>query len=1052
MLCLGLTGSWYHASVDNNTKVADREFQRLSDAGVQVLRARLSTYLQSINGIAAYVASADKVTEDNFETYVETLQVREKLPSIGGLALVVGISDEELYPFVRKMRMEGRPNFTIKRRSDSDQHYILKYVEPKVTNQSAIGLDLSFTTDRAESLERAKATGQPQMTPPVQLVTADKRVLGFVLFTPIFVHDDVGDPGEFKGWVSAGFVSHNLIDGLTAGHGSSFTVRVYDGPSAEDGELIYDVGDNTEEAGQYAATYQIDQFGRTWTLAYSSTASFDERFHTYQPLAVLIAGLALTAFLVMVLRSFRRQSASLAEIAKLRAKQITAREEENKSIIENDVTSVLLLDDSDRVRFANLAAQNCFGYTDAEMRGMRFSYLASQLPVPTETHNAIGNSKDGRRLELDLQRNDWIDSEGTASTTVILRDLTKQNNAQRDLTRNKALYDMALQGAEIGVFDINLTTGKSEVSETWCRIMGFDDNCGGLDTQKLFMSRIHPDDVAVLAKADLDCIEGRTERSIAEYRLKNREGGWSWMRSDAVIVERDTDGTALRMIGTQTDVTGLRHDRNALEASEKLFRQVLSNAPIGMAMTNDKGDFIGVNAAFCQLSGRSEKDLLQNGQLADLIPREHRKAMYIAVTDLMKEGESSVYTGEHRIICAGDRERWGLLNISWSFDKNEGTNLFITQVIDITEQKRLAQLKDEFVSTVSHELRTPLTSIKGALGLLTASKDLELSKGNARLIEIASSNAERLTDLVNDILDLERIASGEITFDIEDVDLGEVMENTEREILPFAVTHENTLRFEVQEEPLVILADARRTKQVLANLISNACKYSDTGSEVIVRAERIDNQAIVFVQNTGPGIPDAFRSRIFEAFSQADSSDTRAKGGTGLGLNITRQIVLRHGGKIGFESIPNGLTVFWFTIPLSNKAGKSQTYSPRLTLRPLDVPSLLHIEDDSDFAEVVSGALSGVADIQNASSLAAAKKAICAGHFDVVLLDWTLPDGDANTLLDEIIERQPHARIVALSADADRKYDSRLFASLVKSRAGIATLVSAVDFDGSIAS
>ncbi|MCX7560208.1 CHASE domain-containing protein [Sulfitobacter sp. F26204] len=1045
LVCVILTSSLYGSSEKTRAEVADSEFQRLAEDGVQVLRTRMMTYLQSVKGIAAFVSASDEVRSNDFETYISSLETQQQLPSITGFGLVVEVPDAELDGFVELVRADGQPDFTLRHRTSQETHFILKYIEPRATNAQALGLDLSFNADRVNVLEKARKTGQPQMTPPVQLVQENRERPGFIVLAPIISKQDGPRQSEgFVGWVSAVFIAENLIDGLTAGQGSNYEIQVFDGATAQEGQSIFDGRKDPATTGAYSATYQMEQFGRTWTLVFNSTKSFDTSLRSYQSLTVLIAGLTLTGFLILVLRNFQQRSRSLNELAALRARQIAAQGEENRSIIENEVTSVLLLDASENIKFANQAALKCFGYSETEIVKLQFSSVAHRVKDTTEGHNAIGYHKDSSVLELDLQRNDWVDSAGRTSTTVILRDLTDQNTAQRELKHNKALYDMALQGAEIGVFDIDLITGLSEVSETWCQIMGYAACCNGMNTQQDFLSRIHPEDIEKLRSADNDCIAGRTERSITEYRLKTMDGNWCWMRSDAVIVERDETGKALRMIGTQTDVTALRRDKNALEASEQLFRQVLSNAPIGMVLMNDRGKFIGVNDAFCQLVGCPEEKLIGKGQFAEWMPDDDRRKIYASIARMMDEKTSSVYTAEHRILNNMGNERWGLVNVTWSFDKNEGRNIFIAQIIDITEQKRLDLIKDEFVATVSHELRTPLTSIKGALGLLTASKDANLSKGNARLVEIANSNAERLTDIVNDILDLGKISSGKVLFDIGDVDLAEVMETAVQEMLPFALTHESTMRLDVPAALPPVLVDPRRTKQVLANLISNACKYSYPDSEVVVRAERLDDVVIVYIQNTGPGVPNEFRSRIFQAFSQADSSDTRTKGGTGLGLNITRQIVLRQGGKIGFESKPNGITVFWFTVPLA-ETDMQQEITPVLT-RPPEVakPTVLHVEDDHDFAEVISGALNEVACVTHAKSIATAKSILHRKRLDVVILDWTLPDGNAETLLDDILSLQPQARIIALSADAERAFDPRLFSNMVKSRTDIATIVASV--------
>jgi PAS domain S-box-containing protein len=1049
VVCLTLTGVVCLVNMQTNAELAEQKFQRLTDDSAEALSERMKGYLQAVRGTAAYIAASDDVTRSDFKTYVDALEIEARLPSLMGLGYVVEVPASELDSFVSAERAAGRPDFEIRRRSDQDVHSIIKYIEPvgENSNAKAVGLDLSFSIERGNVLKKGRETNEIQMTPPVQLVQEDQSRPGFVTYMPIFANAaDTGEPATFKGWVNAPFVADNLLQGLTLSQGELYTLQASD-ISADQGAVpIFDGLADTSARGAYSVSREMDHFGRTWTLTFNSTAGFDASVKSYYPLTIIIEGLALTAFLVLVLRHIQERAERLRSHARLSARQAEARAEENRSIVENAVISVMVLDAFGTVLVANQAAQKCFGFTHDEMSDKSFGSLVTEITDPDGSHNAVGRSKDGGVLELDLHCNQWLTSEGETRTTAIIRDLTDQNKAQRELRRHKTLYDMALKGSEIGVFDVDLTTGQSDVSETWCRLMGFADNCNGMDTQQNFIERVHPDDLSLLQDADLECIEGCTERSTVEYRLQSLDGGWRWMRSDAVVVERDKDGKALRLIGTQTDVTDLRRDRIALEASERQFRQVLASAPIGMALMNDNGKFTGVNKAFCQLTGREESELVNGVDLAELMPDEDRKVLYRTIAQMMEDGSSSIYTAEHRILGGVDDERWGLVNVSWSFDRNAGGNFFIAQIIDITDQKKLDLVKNEFVSTVSHELRTPLTSIKGALGLLTAAKGSNLTDGQARLIEIAESNAGRLTDIVNDILDLEKISSGEISFQFDELDLAGVIENAALEMAPFATTHDSSLRVDIPDDTLSVLADMGRTKQVLANLISNACKYSNPNSEVLVKAERLDDMAIIYIQNTGQGVPESFKNRIFKAFSQADSSDTRAKGGTGLGLNISRQIVLRHGGQIGYESIANGVTVFWFTMPLTESALKSEPKVQQITsAHARGKLAVLHVEDDHDFAEIVAGALGGFAEVSHAKSIAAARQVIERAPLDVVILDWGLPDGDADQLLEDILLAQPDVQIIALSADAERESDPRLFANMVKSRTDLATVAAQVN-------
>ena len=1043
-----ITGSFFFVSRQNNAVMASDEFRRLNEDGVQVLETRMQTYLQGMTGVAAFLSSSDHVSAKDFESYVASLNISELLPGISGIGFIAQVEDRDIPFFTERVRADGQPNYSVRKLTDSNLHYLVEFIYPLEQNAQALGLDVTFEPKRSNILELARDTGNVQLTHPIELVQHDKSQPGFLLLLPTYI------AGEFAGWVYAPFIAENLISNLTSSQGVGYQLQVFDGAVPDQNSFIFGDPDTTTSDGKYRSVYDIHHFGRTWTLVFDSTPLFEQAYFSYQPLVILVFGLVASSFLLFMLHSMRVRREALQELAALRDKQVQARKEENQSVFENAIGSMLLLDANDKILFANQAAQNCFGYNQEEIKGLQFDSIAHEIDeLGDGTHNATGLAKSGEALTLYIQRNEWLTAENKRRVTVIVRNMTAQAKMQRELEGTKNLYDMALQGAEIGVFDIDLVSKRSEVSETWCRIMGFESGCNGMDTQRDFLSRIHPDDRSILDEADRLCIEGQTERSIAEYRVNFGENQWRWMRSDAVAVERDKDGKGVRLIGTQSDVTELRHNRNALEASEQQFRRVLQAAPIGMAIMDNQGTFTGVNDALCLLFGKSEAELLNTSRLSDLLLKEDVEAIANDLRKIATDGTEATYTREHRFIHPDGTEKWGLLNISWFFDKNEESHFLIGQINDITDQKKLGRLKDEFVSTVSHELRTPLTSIKGALGLIAATGNRDMTPAQQRLIEIASSNASRLTDIVNDILDLEKISSGEVSFEMEDIDLRKIVESASEQMSPFAVTHDNSFYVDLAAKQLLVHADPGRTSQILNNLISNACKYSATDTEIMIKAERIGDSAIVYVQNTGSGVPDHFRSSIFKAFSQADSSDTRAKGGTGLGLNISRQIVERHGGQIGFESVPGGVTVFWFTIPIALEAVQPKSeileFEPQFNRSKL---TLLHIEDDYDFAEIIAEELRNYADIIHTASVAETRIKMGYHNFDIVIMDWSLPDGDSITLLDEIVEKHPSAKIIALSADEGRVRDSRLFANMTKGRSDLAAVVASVNRCQSLAS
>lgn len=234
------------------------------------------------------------------------------------------------------------------------------------------------------------------------------------------------------------------------------------------------------------------------------------------------------------------------------------------------------------------------------------------------------------------------------------------------------------------------------------------------------------------------------------------------------------------------------------------------------------------------------------------------------------------------------------------------------------ERKRLERLKDEFVSTVSHELRTPLTSITGSLGLLRGRAAGTLSEPAARLLEIAHNNSQRLVRLVNDILDIEKLESGHAVFDLRQIEVRPLIEQTVESIRGYAEGHRVKVRIEAVAAVDDIRADTDRLAQVIINLLSNAIKFSPPDGEVVIAVEKDAEGGTVriTVRDHGPGIPVDFKSRIFERFVQADATNACRKGGTGLGLSIAKQIVDRLGGDIGFTDAPGGGTIFHVELPV----------------------------------------------------------------------------------------------------------------------------------------
>ncbi|HEX8551908.1 MAG TPA: response regulator [Abditibacteriaceae bacterium] len=316
---------------------------------------------------------------------------------------------------------------------------------------------------------------------------------------------------------------------------------------------------------------------------------------------------------------------------------------------------------------------------------------------------------------------------------------------------------------------------------------------------------------------------------------------------------------------------------------------------------------------------------------------------------------------------------------------------------DITERKKIDRLKSEFISTVSHELRTPLTSIRGSLGLLSGEVAGKLPPAAKPLIDIASSNAERLVRLINDILDIEKIETGRVDFYLQPLDLAAVVATAIEGAKGYGVIFDVRYSLRNNLPPGArVCADADRLTQVMDNLISNAVKFSPRGGTVEIGLAVQANTWRVSVTDQGPGVPTAFQERIFDKFAQADASDTRAKGGTGLGLSICKSIVEKLGGTINYRCDAKG-TTFFFDLPQWGE----RTLPVRSATSSL--ARILICEDDPDIAELLRLLLRDIGFASDiARNIKMAREFLDSTSYFALTLDLSLPDGDGVSFIRDL--------------------------------------------------
>lgn len=422
-------------------------------------------------------------------------------------------------------------------------------------------------------------------------------------------------------------------------------------------------------------------------------------------------------------------------------------------------------------------------------------------------------------------------------------------------------------------------------------------------------------DAATVARMHAHLLRGEGFRE--EVLNYHKNGTCFWLDIEVQPLRSDK-GELTGFMAIESDITERKRAELALHETRTFLETVIDSLPV-MLFVKDAKDlrFVTFNRAGEELLGLSRGQLLGKSDY-DLFPREQADFFVERDREVLAQGKRLEIPEEP--IDTPDGLRL-LHTIKVPINDAEGRPAYLLGIsTDITERNKIERIKSEFISTVSHELRTPLTAIRGSLGLVSGGAAGALPDKAKELLDIAYKNSERLTALINDLLDVEKIESGRLRFELARHGVASLVEQAITANQAYAAMLGVHVQVSGALPEAEVNVDAGRFLQVMANLLSNAAKFSPPSGKVEVSVVAGTHAVRVSVSDQGEGIPSSFRDRIFQKFSQADSSDTRAKGGTGLGLAITKSLVERMGGHIGFESRGGGGTTFFFELPLAGAA------------------------------------------------------------------------------------------------------------------------------------
>ncbi|HEX2123465.1 MAG TPA: response regulator [Thermoanaerobaculia bacterium] len=491
----------------------------------------------------------------------------------------------------------------------------------------------------------------------------------------------------------------------------------------------------------------------------------------------------------------------------------------------------------------------------------------------------------------------------------------------------------------------------------------------------------------------------------------------TWWKSDGSTMAvretasavRDAAGEILFFEGAAEDVGERARTEDALRESRERYRHIIENANEIIYQADHRGHFTYVNPASIRITGFDENELIGRNYL-DLIDPDYRDAAEHFYRHQFQTREESTYFEFPMITKSGVRI-WIGQNVL-TLDDGERVTGFEAVARDITSRKDVeeelarardaaiesARAKSEFLANVSHEIRTPLN---GVLGMTELLMHTPLAPEQREYADAIRSSGESLLVIVNDVLDLARIESGKLTFEISDFDLDDLVEAVIEAFAARAAAKRLKLRsFIAPDVTRMLRGDAHRIRQVLVNLVANAVKFTDRGEVVltVMQPEQSDDKVMLrfLVTDTGIGIPAGVQRRLFTPFTQADGTTTRKYGGSGLGLAVSKQLTEAMGGEIGLMSIEHEGSTFWFELPLQKQ--------PNAEYRPSGVWNLSQFRallvDANEVNRFMSARHLAATQIQldEAENAAEAIEAAREKHYDLIVFDMQLPDEDGLAL------------------------------------------------------
>ncbi len=660
---------------------------------------------------------------------------------------------------------------------------------------------------------------------------------------------------------------------------------------------------------------------------------------------------------------------------------------------------------------------------------------------------ATGN----KRLMIDFMMAPVRDDDGNVTYLIPSGvDISERKLAEQQLAENKDRLVMAMSAARMGSYDWELESDKFVSDDEYLSITGLTkDQATGAD----FLKLVYPDDVEANQQAIENTINGKSDYDI-QFRIIRPDGKVRWLAARGKIVPAD-GVRPLRFVGMNWDITEVKEQEQRVRESEERLRNAAEAAGFGTVHADLIQGTVTYSDELLRLVGlnQDDADSSKPGSVPDWIHAEDREMYASHFEETMHLPEGITNRLDHRIVRQDGEVRWVRLQAKPVYTgagiHRKATQLIGT-IIDITQQREFEESlhqarqaaedanesKSEFLANMSHEIRTPMTAIIGYADILNRHLT---DPDDLNCVKVIRNNGNFLLNIINDILDISKVEAGKLEIGQRKVRVDQIVADVES--LMSVRAAEKAIHFEVKFEtkiPETIISDDKRLKQVLLNLVGNAIKFTESGSvELAIRCET-DRQPAVLgfeVSDTGIGMSRRQMEKLFQPFSQANSSVDRKYGGTGLGLTISKRLAEMLGGDITVDSTLGKGSKFSFSLNLQDVDAHSliePAMSTPLMATPIDtnieqrkISGRILVVDDrreirfiaQHFIEDAGGTvLTGEHGQEAIDRIAEAEAA--GTPFDVLVIDMQMPLMDGYEAARRLRKMNFDKPIIALTAHA----------------------------------